>query len=80
MAEEKCIGFPIATLHCLVTMIENSRLADHLECWRAHMDADGLIRKIRSVKDHHANILHGIEIEAERIKDLQSAIASMLPE
>ena len=44
------------------------------------MDADGLIRKIRSVKDHHANILHGIEIEAERIKDLQSAIASMLPE
>ncbi len=78
MAEEKCIGFPIATLHCLVTMIENSRLADHLECWRVHMEEDGLIRKIRRVRDHHANILRGIETEKERIKDLQSAISNML--
>ncbi len=79
MTEEKCIGFPIATLHCLITMVENSRLADHLECWREHMEKDGLIRKIRRVRDHHANILRGIKIEEERITDLQSAISNMLP-
>tara|TARA_B100000497_G_scaffold116880_1_gene141670 strand:+ start:1134 stop:1376 length:243 start_codon:yes stop_codon:yes gene_type:complete len=80
MIEEKSIGFPIATLHCLITMIENSRLMDHLEYWKLNIEADGLIKKIRRIGKHHENILNGIQIEVERIEALQSAIINILPE
>ena len=80
MAEEKCVGFPIATLHCLITMIENDRLLVRIHRWRTDMDEDGLIQKIRKTEAHRANILRSLQIETSRVLDLQSAISSMLPE
>ena len=72
------VGFPIATLHCLVEMIENSRLVDNLRYWREQLEKDGLIKKIRKTRDHRDNIRRSIQVESERLSELQRAVADLL--